>query len=342
MIHINETNAVDYLRERGQVPAEGEIEVRSLGGGISNTVLLIEWPDDSFILTQPLEQLRVQEKWQIHRRRVFNERDAMQFANQLLPPGHVPAVRFSDEENFVITMSRADRRSVSWKQQLLAGQVDLSVAESAGSLLALLHNRAAGNESLKKRLGDQQILIEARVDPYFRTASRRHPDLKPIIDDEIERLLATALTLVHGDYSPKNLLVGPDQKLVMIDFEVAHYGDPAFDVAFCLALMILGAVCFRRQTVQQLAAVKAMWNAYVRNIQILSRPQIEATTIRQLGCTLLARIDGKSKVEYINDEPTRDLVRSMSRDVLQQQWSSIEDILIAVRERVGLSGGSRP
>jgi len=87
------------------------------------------------------------------------------------------------------------------------------------------------------------------VDPYFRTASRRHPDLKPIINDEIERLLGTALTLVHGDYSPKNLLVGPDQKLVIIDFEVAYYGDPAFDVAFCLALMILGAARFRRQTV---------------------------------------------------------------------------------------------
>jgi len=85
-----------------------------------------------------------------------------------------------------------------------------------------------------------------------------------------------------------------------------------------------------------------MWNAYVRNIQILSRSQIEATTILQLGCTLLARIDGKSKVEYINDEPTRDLVRSVSRDILHQQWSSIEDILIAVRERIGLSGGSRP
>jgi len=95
------------------------------------------------------------------------------------------------------------------------------------------------------------------VDPYFRTASRRHPDLKPIINDEIERLLGTALTLVHGDYSPKNLLVGPDQKLVIIDFEVAHYGDPAFDVAFCLALTILGAARFRGQTVQQLAAAKA-------------------------------------------------------------------------------------
>ena len=336
MIQIDQTNAVAYLRDRGQLSLDTEFEVTPLSGGISNTVLLVQSTQDSLILKQPLEQLLVEDEWRIHPRRIFCERDGMQLAGQLLPPGHVPVVRFSDDENYVITMSRADPQSVSWKQQLMDGHVEVSTAHRAGTLLAMLHNRAATRKPEIRRLGDRGIFIEARVDPYFRTAAHRHPDLKSIIDDEIERLLATRVTLVHGDYSPKNLLVGPDQRLMMIDFEVAHYGDPAFDVAFCIALMILGAIRFSNQAVQQLAAVDAFWNSYSDDFELLPQSQIEATTIRQLGCMLLARIDGKSKVEYINDESTRELVRRIARDVLQEEWNTIEDILAAVRMRIGV------
>ena len=342
MIHISPENVIPYLRQRHQVPPDEKICVRPLGGGVSNTVLLVEWADDGFVLKQPLSRLSVADTWEIDLSRIFNERDGMQLLGQLLPTGHVPVVRYSDEANFVLTMSRAASPAVSWKEHLLAGCVDLSHARSAGRLLAMMHNRAAGDPRAKTRFADPRIFVEARIDPYFRAAADKNTDLKSILDAEIDRLLATRRTLIHGDYSPKNLMVQPDGKLMMIDFEVVHYGDPAFDAAFCMALMLLGAIQFRRQTSRQLNAVHAFWQAYTQDAQLLRAEQLEATTLSQLGCMLLARIDGKSKVEYITTQETKVFVREVAREIIRGRADTVAQAITWVQQRLGDTGEHKP
>ena len=64
---------------------------------------------------------------------------------------------------------------------------------------------------------------------------------REVLRAEAERLVTCRSVLVHGDFSPKNLLVSGD-RLVIIDCEVAWYGDPAFDLAFLLNHLCLKAL----------------------------------------------------------------------------------------------------
>lgn len=301
-IEITPENARDYLLARGLIPAGVQAVVEPLGWGISNVVMKVSLPDDCFVFKQSLPKLRVKDDWPFDRARIFVERDCMALLGDLLSPGSVPCVRFSDDENFIFGLSCAPPGGVLWKQALLDGQIELTTARRAGALLADLHNRAAAHPRAQARFASQSGFIQGRVDPYHWTAAKAHPDLAPLIEAEVRRMLETRLTLVHGDHSPKNIFVYSDHVLIL-DFEVAHYGDPAFDTGFCFNHLILKAVKFPERSERYLTAGHTFWRAYLERLPPDLDPQIEATTIRELGCLLLARIDGKSKIEYSTDEP---------------------------------------
>lgn len=326
MIEITLENAHEYLLARGLVPAEAQAVIEPLGGGISNLVMQVSLPDDCFVFKQSLPKLRVKEDWPFDQARIFIERDCMALLGDLLPPGSVPRVRFWDDENFIFGMSCAPPGGILWKRALLDGQIDLTTAERAGVLLADLHNRAAADPRVRTRFAGHPNFIQGRVDPYHWTTAKAHPDLAHLIEAEVQRMLHTRLTLVHGDYSPKNIFVYPDH-LLLLDFEVAHYGDPAFDTAFCLNHLILKAIKYPERGARYLMAGRTFWRAYAARLSLATDPPIEATTIRELGCLLLARIDGKSKIEYIADEPTRDLARRLARDILTGSETRLDSLL---------------
>src|SRR4051794_6799113 len=129
-----------YLLERGLVPENAEIEIEPLGWGISNVVLKVSLPDDCFVVKQPLPKLRVADDWPFDRDRIFIERDCMALLSELLPPGSVPSVRFSDDANYLFAMSCAPEDGELWEQALLEGRIDAAAAEQAGALLAEMHN----------------------------------------------------------------------------------------------------------------------------------------------------------------------------------------------------------
>lgn len=334
MIEITLENARQYLVDRGFIPAGSEPEIEPLGWGISNVVMKVTLADECFVFKQSLPKLRVSDDWPFDRTRIFIERDCMDYLWRMLPPDTVPSVRFSDEENYVLGMSCAPPGGVLWKQALLEGQIDGMVAERVGVLLARIHSGAATDSFTRERFNSNHNFIEGRVDPYFWTAAKANPDLAPVIDAEVRRLLGTRLTLVHGDYSPKNVFVYSDH-VFLLDFEVAHLGDPAFDSAFCLNHLILKAIKFPERSDRYLAAAGTFWHAYAERLMPGLDPEIEATTIRELGCLLLARIDGKSRIEYITDEPTRGFARDLAREILLSSETSLDTLLARVQHRIG-------
>jgi 5-methylthioribose kinase len=326
MVELTAENALTYLRERRRVPADAPVTVEALGGGISNVVLKVSWPGDGFVLKQSLPKLRVADDWPFDQSRIFVERDCMALLGELLPAGSVPSVRFSEDADYAFAMSCAPAGGVVWKDALLRGVIDLDAARRAGTLLAEMHSRAAADSRVPARFADQTGFLQGRIDPYHRTTAKAHPDLAPLIEAEVQRMLRTRITLVHGDYSPKNLFAYPDHML-MLDFEVAHYGDPAFDTAFCLNHLILKAIAFPPRAARYLEAARSFWKAYLDRLTPGLDPAIEAMTVQELGCLLLARIDGKSKVEYITDEPTRATVRAAALHVLFSQDMALDPIL---------------
>jgi 5-methylthioribose kinase len=177
-----------------------------------------------------------------------------------------------------------------------------------------------------QRFAGVNNFIQGRIDPYHRTAARANPDLAEILHAEVDRMLQVRVALVHGDYSPKNLFVYPDRVFV-IDFEVAHVGDPAFDTAFLINHLILKAIRRPADLELYLGAAKRFWCEYIGRIDYTTPYDVEAATVRELGCLLLARIDGKSKIEYLTDEKKRSFTRNLARTILVGQANGIHPVI---------------
>jgi 5-methylthioribose kinase len=298
---VDEQSAAQTVAGLGLVEAGTPVKARSLSGGISNVVLAVEWPGGRAVLKQSLPKLRVAADWPFDRSRIFNERRALERLGAILPPGSVPEVLAHDDEQFLFAMSHAPDGGRNWKEELLAGRVDLNAARLSGELLAAVHAAPADG------FDDQMPLVQGRVDPYHRTAAAANPEVAELVHAEVERLLATREALVLGDWSPKNLLVYPE-RVVALDFEVAHRGDPAFDVAFLLAHLVMKSVHLPQSADELRRAAEEFLAGY-------EQPPPEAHVTAELGCLLLARVDGKSPAEYLT-EPEREQVRLRAYDLL--------------------------
>lgn len=330
-------DAGDYLRRHGIIA--GAVEIEPLSGGISNVVLRARFGGDCLVVKQSLPRLRVDAVWEFDRRRVFVERDCMQYLGRLLPPGTVPRVRFSDEPSYVFGMSCAPPGGVVWKDALMRGEVQPHVALQAGALLAQLQTRAAADPFARERFEDRTVLWEGRLHPYHRTAAAVNPALSEVIEEEVQRTLAVRRTLVLGDFAPKNTIVYPERMLIL-DFEVAHFGDPAFDPAFCLTHLVLKAIHFPNRASAYLEAARAFWRSYREGISGELAEGIEWGTARELACLLLARIDGKSRIEYLTDEPPRRAARDLAGEALRQRLAHPAEIIDEAQRR--LTGGPVP
>ena len=194
-------------------------------------------------------------------------------------PGVAPSVVFTDDQRLLFGMTPAPHGGVLWRDEHDAGIADPVRTELAATLLANFHAATFGCADVAQQFAASWPLVQGRIDPYHRTAALAHPDLAEVIDAEIERLLATRRVLVHGDFSPKNLIAYPD-RMLMLDFEVAHWGDPAFDVAFLLALVVLDGM--RHDDPAFAREARRFWSAY----RDAAGPAAadEAAVVAELGC----------------------------------------------------------
>lgn len=285
------------------------------------------------VVKQSLPMLRVDADWAFDRRRILVERDCLRALEELLP-GTAPSVIFDDPDRFVLGMSVAPPGGVVWKDAHMNGEIVPARATLAAELLVALQRASVGNRELERTFGDLMPLREGRIEPYHRAVVVRHPDLASVIEAEIARMLASRSVLVHGDFSPKNLIAYPSG-MFMLDFEVAHWGDPAFDVAFMLSLLLTGS-CLPGRAVIRTEAVR-FWRSYQHGAGTLCPP--DAAVVAELGCLLLARVDGKSPVEYLTDHAALGRVRAFARTLLgQRAGATVSEVL---EDAVELRGEAR-
>jgi len=139
------------------------------------------------------------------------------------------------------------------------------------------------------------------------------------------RTLATKTALVHGDVSPKNILVGRASP-ILLDAECAWYGDPAFDLAFCLNHLLLKCLWNASARPAYERCFEALAHAYLRGVQWEPAAALQARAALLLPALCLARVDGKSPVEYLTRAQDQDFVRANSRALLLRQPSTLADI----------------
>jgi 5-methylthioribose kinase len=344
MQEIDDSTARPYLIGAGLIGPDEPAVIRALTGGVSNMVLLVERPADAgphFVVKQARRQLRTRELWFSRLERIWREVEVLEVCQRLLaqtaplecpacaglerPPIGTPEILFVDRDNYLFAMTAAANASTVWKTDLLAGRIDRKIAAAAAHFLATLHGLSWRDAELAQALCDRSLFDELRIDPYYRTLARVHPELRPELERLIESIERHPLALVHADFSPKNLLVAGDG-LMMVDFETGHFGDPAFDVGFFQSHLVLKAFFHAPnggfgsgKPLLQLAEV--FWRAYhdhlAARVDAGELAELELRSIQNFAACGLARIDSKSPVDYL-DEPQRCAVRELCCELLRR------------------------
>ncbi len=287
---------VHYLRDSGRIGLEEQPEMRTLEGGVSNrTVLVQRQGGDAWVLKQALPKLRVPVDWYCSPERIEREALALHWLAQLAPAGTITPLVFEDRELHLLAMEAVPQPHENWKTMLLSGQLDLSHVQQFGDLLSTIHRRSLAHlDQIAQAFSDRSFFEVLRLEPYYEYTASRVPEAAGFLARLVEETRARRETFVHGDYSPKNVLVR-DGLLVLLDHEVAHFGDPGFDVGFSLAHLLSKAHHLPQRRGDFAGAALLYWNAYDGEAEL--EPRVVRHT---LGC-LLARVAGRSPLEYLDE-----------------------------------------
>jgi aminoglycoside phosphotransferase (APT) family kinase protein len=308
-----------------------------LTGGVSSDIWRVDLAQGPVCVKRALAKLRVAADWRAPVERNAYEAAWMRQAAAIVPQA-VPALLGQDQAAGALVMAYlAPSRYRKWKAELLAGEVDPGVAAAVGQCLVRVHAGTARDEAIARTFPTDRIFHDIRLEPYLEATARAHPDCAAALQRLVEVTAATKLALVHGDVSPKNILIGP-QGPVFLDAECSWYGDPAFDLAFCLNHMLLKCLAVPAAAPRLLGSFDALAETYLAGVAWEPKADLEARAAHLLPGLLLGRVDGKSPVEYLTREVHKDQVRAVARRLLE---APVEQ-LAAVREawRQQLKSGS--
>lgn len=297
------------------VDPDEALRLSPLTGGVSSDIHLVETPSRRFCIKRALARLKVTAVWEAPLGRNAAEAAWMRQVGAWLPNA-VPEILGEDEELGLFAMAfLSPEHNPVWKAQLLAQHVDTAFAARVGHDLGLIHAHSAGDPTIASRFDNDSTFEPIRIEPYLLATGRAHPDLAQRFETIAATTLAAKKALIHGDVSPKNILCG-EKGPVFLDAECACYGDPAFDLAFCLNHLLLKGA---RKGVPREAyrnAFAALVEAYLGTVDWEDRAGLEARASALLPALFLARVDGKSPVEYLITEEEREAVRRFASPLI--------------------------
>jgi len=302
----NFSDLLIYLRRAGRIGPDEVPRLTNLAGGVSNrTVLLERQNGQGWVLKQALAQLRVQTQWLSDPRRIEREALGMARLAELAPPGAITPLIFLDPEAHLLAMQAVPQPHENWKTLLLAGRLDLGHVAQFAELLGKIHRGGVEQaERYAAEFADRSFFESLRLEPYYLYAAEQVPQAAGFLRDLVERTRGHRYTLVHGDYSPKNVLIRENQ-LILLDHEVIHFGDGSFDVGFALTHLLSKAHHLKPMSAAFAGAARHFWAIYREAVGVASAAQRENAAVRHtLGC-LLARCRGRSPLEYLDADERR-------------------------------------
>jgi aminoglycoside phosphotransferase (APT) family kinase protein len=322
---IETGDLIGLLRNMGLVKAGEPVRLTPLTGGVSSDISLVEAGSRRFCVKRALPRLKVAALWEAPIRRNAAEASYMRAVGRWLPDA-VPRVLGEDAEAGWFAMNYlAPEDHPLWKAQLLAGIVDVDFAAAVGRDLAIIHARSAADSTIPAAFANDETFEAIRIEPYLRATGRAHPELAARFDELAHTTLMMKRALVHGDISPKNILQAPTGP-VFLDAECAWFGDPAFDLAFCLNHLLLKGARENADRTRYTAAFLALAGAYLAGVDWESVAGAEARAAALLPALFLARVDGKSPVEYLTHESERGAVRRCAMPLIANPSHRLMDV----------------
>lgn len=291
----SERDVLEHIRSEGLVTSL-DSTMTSFGGGVSSDVWLVEEPGRTpFVVKRSVAKLRVKADWFADPARLLYEYRYLAMAAKIAP-GAVPKLLTRDGDSPVIAMEYLGEGFENWKVRLLRGEARVEDARRAGETLALIHRATRNDPDVARQFDTLPLFFQLRIEPYLLATATRHPALAEAIEAEATRLGAARECLVHGDFSPKNMLVS-EERFAVLDCETAWFGDPAFDLAFVLNHLHLKALRAPEKLSEFAGLIDVLTTTYFKVTG--ADGDRDRRTARLLLMLLLARVDGKSPVEYL-------------------------------------------
>jgi aminoglycoside phosphotransferase (APT) family kinase protein len=322
------------LRRIGALPANATPRITQLTGGVSSDIRLVEWDAGRLCVKRALPRLRVAQLWEAP-----VERNGFEWAwfetVATICPEAVPRLIAAAPDAGLFAMEYLEpAQHPVWKAQLRDGIVDDAIAAAVGERLARIHAATADRADVAARFATDAGFYAIRLEPYLVATARVHADLAAVLTDIVSVTAGTRRTLVHGDVSPKNILVGSHGP-ILIDAECAWFGDPAFDLAFCLNHLLLKCLWTPTAAPRFLTAFATMTARYLSGVTWEPPAALEARAARLLPGLLLARVDGKSPAEYVTEDRDKDRVRRAARDLLLRPRATLGAVRQRWQEEIG-------
>jgi aminoglycoside phosphotransferase (APT) family kinase protein len=291
---------ISYLRQTGRIGPDESPRLTNLAGGVSNrTVLLERNTGESWVLKQALEKLRVKVDWRSDPRRIEREAAGMSALAAIAPPGSITPLIFIDRDQNLLAMHAVPQPHENWKTMLMSGRLEFDHVRQFATFLATIHRAGAEQRDRFGREFDDRSAFESlRLEPYYLYSAQRMPAAASFIDDLVAETRTARYTLVHGDYSPKNVLVHQG-KLILLDHEVIHFGDGAFDIGFALTHLLSKAHALPAIRQRCKEAAEQFWQTYREQA---GDKVPESRACRHTLACLLARCVGRSPLEYLTVE----------------------------------------
>ena len=316
----------DALVNMSIVNTHTNLTFTPLDGGVSSDIYRVDLPSGVTVcVKRALPKLKVAADWRAPVSRNRWEAEWMRVAGTLVPSA-APRILGEDRDAgcFAMEYFPPDRFS-TWKALLAAGAIDVRDARAIGDTLGRIHAATANRGDIAARFETDDIFYDIRLEPYLVATASAHPRLAARLIELVETTRTTRRALVHGDFSPKNILCGPDGP-VIVDAECAWYGDPAFDLAFVENHLLLKGAWRPHWKARYVEAFNALSRAYLRHVTWEPARELEERTAALLPALMLARIDGKSPVEYLTDPAVRDCVRAFAAALLEQPETRLATI----------------
>ena len=333
MCALRDTDIEAVLRDHGLLAPGAKAISTPLAGGVSSAIWKVEAGDRTFCVKQALERLKVETEWHAPVERSRFEVRWNEIADRIVP-GSAPPVRCHDDERMFFVMDYLDPgRYELWKAKLLQGRAEPEDARNVARRLRLIHSATAGDATVARQFPRSDIFHAIRLEPYLLATAAQHPDLAARLEALCRLTSRIRLAMIHGDVSPKNILIGPYGP-VFLDAECACIGDPAFDLAFCLNHMLLKCLGRPDTTALYLDCFNVMTSTYLESVDWEEPASLEERAAALLPALFLARVDGKSPVEYVTREEDRDKIRRCARPLIAQPPTRLEEMAGAWREEL--------
>ena len=316
-----------YLRLNGWIDASETPRFSHLSGGVSNRAVLAQREGgDDWVIKQALSKLRVEADWFCSPQRIEREAAALRTLHELLSR-HVPQLVFHDQTQRILAMTAVPQPHANWKAELLAGRTSNALAREFGHLLSRIHNAVLDAPELADAFDERRYFQELRLEPYYLYAGEQVKEARDFLEALVAATLDRRLALTHGDYSPKNVLVRRG-RLILLDFEVTHFGDPAFDIGFSLTHFLSKAHFLPSKRNAFLDMARAYWWTYVECIDASLALHMQPHAARHTAACLLARVAGRSPLEYF-ESAHQVRQKRMALDLMRQEQETVPTLIDA-------------